>query len=243
MYNPKEDKRFLIVGETREGMTACFVRDNIEGMERGWTFVDEKGHVINKRFSYSYDYKDGYALVALKNGRYTFIDKCGAYILDNETFYGAKDFDKGTAIVKKKGIKDGQKILCLITKNANFLPFKYKNKADEIYKNPEKFLQLTENDFPVKNKKSLIYALQDVVEKSFEDKNDIEWEEYLINFMEAYFDGHLPEGMDYSDMKRIYLDSFEQLSNEKFKELMSTPKQKTSLPTQPGNVPTQPGNN
>ena len=60
--------------------------------------------------------------------------------------------------------------------------------------------------------------LREEAYEKFKSMDNTAWEEYLIPFIDSYFDGHLPENMDIDEFINLYIKCFEKTYKEKWAE-------------------------
>ena len=61
-------------------------------------------------------------------------------------------------------------------------------------------------------------SLKEEAYEKFKSMDNIAWEEYLIPFIDLYFDGHLPENTEFDEFINLYIKCFENVYNEKWAE-------------------------
>jgi hypothetical protein len=62
-------------------------------------------------------------------------------------------------------------------------------------------------------------SLREEAYEKFRSMDNIAWEEYLIPFIDSYFDGHLPENMEFDEFINLYIKCFEKTYKEKWAEV------------------------
>lgn len=93
----------------------------------------------------------------------------------------------------------------------------FKELVEKVENNPETIFHISFENLNSNEAYKLILTAKRKLNKM----TDIEWEEFLIPFIDSYFDGHLPQEMNYGDVKKLYLHIFEQATDKQFESAMT----------------------